>query len=420
MSGGHVNKFVAVGMTAALLLPMAGTAAAQEEKIFIGGLVWFDRNSDKKVNDAEPGVPNEKIVKIVKEDTGELVGEYTTDEKGVYSARDLPKAKYVVSVEVRGRYWTTTNKSATTEGGTVDFGVRGGSLIGYSFLDQNRDGSLQENEGERRLEPGTLNGKKLEIRPETNDFLVEDLPFGRYELVATDYRREGLTLWNTGSSSGLDWVTGKRVYDINENFASAPIDILYFNPKGDLAITTPALSPAKDVYVVGDEVEATFQITNKGEAPELPTFTTGAWSKTTLGHSDNVEPVPGSYDEFAVKSPLLPGQSLDVKIRVRFATTEPEQVNVLVRPSRWGDESFQDNVRIRSIKVAEKSAESSTPPASSTTTAPPTTTTTQAVAKAGNSGLASTGASPLGFLALGALLLAAGLGTFFVARRRRS
>jgi LPXTG-motif cell wall-anchored protein len=43
------------------------------------------------------------------------------------------------------------------------------------------------------------------------------------------------------------------------------------------------------------------------------------------------------------------------------------------------------------------------------------------VAKAGsNSGLASTGASPLGFLGLGALLLAAGFGAFFVARRRRS
>jgi LPXTG-motif cell wall-anchored protein len=219
----------------------------------------------------------------------------------------------------------------------------------------------------------------------------------------------------------LDWVTGKRVYDIDDRFTSAPIDIRYFNPKGDLAISTPVLSPAKDVYVVGDEVEATFQITNKGEAPESPTFTTGKWSLTTLAHSDNVEPTPGSYDEFAVKSPLLPGQSIDVKIRVRFDTTEPVQVNVLVRPSRWGDDPFKDNVRVVPIKIAERSAEISTPPASSTTTAPPATTTTRAVAKAGDkSGLASTGASPLGFLALGALLLAAGLGAFFVARRRRS
>jgi LPXTG-motif cell wall-anchored protein len=417
-----VRKLFAVAMTAALLLPAAGTAAAQEEKIFIGGLVWFDRNSDTKLNPIEPGVPNEKIIKIVKQDTGELVGEYTTDEKGMYSARDLPKAKYVVTVEVRGRYWTSGKNRVTTEGGTVDFGVRGGSLIGYSFLDQNRNGSIEENEGERRLEPGTLNGKKLQIRPETNDFLVEDLPFGRYELVATDYHRDGLTLWDTQSSSGLDWVTGKRVYDINENFSSAPIDILYFNPKGDLAITTPAVSPAKDVHVVGDEVDVTFQLTNKGEAPEAPTFTTGEWSKTTLSHSPGIEPRPGSYDEFTVKSPLLPGQSLDVKIRARFDSTKIEYVNALVRPSKWGDDPFADNVRRQPIKVVEKGAETTTSPASTTTTAPATTTTTTpAVAKAGDkSGLASTGASPLGFLALGALLLAAGLGAFFVARRRRS
>jgi LPXTG-motif cell wall-anchored protein len=42
------------------------------------------------------------------------------------------------------------------------------------------------------------------------------------------------------------------------------------------------------------------------------------------------------------------------------------------------------------------------------------------VAQAGTkAGLASTGASPLGFLALGALLLAAGTSAFFLARRRR-
>ncbi|MDT7790546.1 MAG: hypothetical protein QOF58_8965 [Pseudonocardiales bacterium] len=415
-----MRKLFAVATTAVLLLPVAGTAAAQEEKVFIGGLVWFDRNSDMKPNPAEPGVANEKIVKIVKEDTGELVGEYTTDKDGIYVARDLPKAKYVVTVEVRGRYWTTTKDRATTEGGTVDFGVRGGSLIGYSFLDQNRNGSLDANEGEHSLEPGTLNGKKLEVQP-NNQFVVEDLPFGRYELVATDYRRDGLTLWDTKTSSGLDWVTGRRVYDIDENFSSAPIDILYFNPKGDLAITLPELSPAKDVYVVDDEADATFRITNKSEAPELPTFTTGEWAKNTLSYSAGIELVPGSWDEFAVKSPLLPGQSLDVKIRVKLSATDVEKVNVLVRPSKWGDDPFRNNVQIRPIKVVQKGAEtttSTTSPAETTTT---TTTTTPAVAKVGNkTGLASTGASPLGFLALGALLLAAGLSAFFVARRRRS
>lgn len=416
-----MRKLFAVATTAALLLPVAGTATAQEEKVSIGGLVWFDRDSDVVRNPGEPGVPNEKIIKIVKEDTGELVGEYTTDDKGIYVARDLPKAKYVVTVEVRGRYAISGKNRATTEGGTVDFGVRGGYLVGYSFLDQNRNGSLDANEGEHRLEPGTLNGKKIELRPEDGQFAFEDLPFGRYELVATDYRRDGLTLRDTKTSSGLDWVTGKRVYDIDENFSSAPIDILYFNPKGDLAITMPELAPAKDVYVVGDEVEATFRITNDSEAPELPTFTTGEWGKNTLSYSQGIEPVPGTYDEFAVKSPLLPGQSLDVKLRVKLDATNEGKVNVLVRPSKWGDDPFKNNVQIRPIKVVQKStAEPSAPTSPSETTAPTTTTTPVVTNVSKKDDLAFTGASPLGFLGLGALLLTAGLSAFFVARRRRS
>ncbi|SDP91950.1 SdrD B-like domain-containing protein [Lentzea jiangxiensis] len=138
-----MRKLCAAAMAAAFLLPVAGTAAAQDE-ISIEGLVWFDRNEDGKTA-GEPGVPNEKIVKIVRDGSGELVGEHATGADGRYGVRDLPAGRYVVSVEVAGRYAPTGRRSVTTGGGTVDFGVRGGRLIGHSFLDQNRNGGMDAN-----------------------------------------------------------------------------------------------------------------------------------------------------------------------------------------------------------------------------------------------------------------------------------
>ncbi|MET8758252.1 LPXTG cell wall anchor domain-containing protein [Lentzea sp. NPDC004782] len=406
-----MKKISAVVMTAALVLPAVATsAAAEDEKITVDGLVWLDRDQNTKHDPSEPVLGNWRGVQVKKVGTDEVVGEFPTDANGRYRA-ELPAGRYIMTVLANGEY-STTNGMTRLVGSTAtfDFGLRGASIAGRSFADMNRDGLRQADE--ELLSPGTLNGKPVPMPREDGQFSVEDLPYGKYKFVPADYTSHRLVLAAPN---------GTFEFTLGELEGPSPLDVRYIKPKGDLTISTPALSPAKDVYVVGDEVEATFQITNKGEAPESPTFTTGKWSLTTLAHSDNVEPTPGSYDEFAVKSPLLPGQSIDVKIRVRFDSTEPEQVNVLVRPSRWGDDPFKDNVRIVPIKVAERSAEISTPPASSTTTAPPATTTTPAVAKAGDkSGLASTGASPLGFLALGALLLAAGLGAFFVARRRRS
>jgi LPXTG-motif cell wall-anchored protein len=405
-----VKKISAVVMTAALVLSAVATsAAAEDEKITVDGLVWLDHDQNTKHDPAEPVLGNWRGVQVKKADTDEVVGEFPTDADGRYRA-ELPAGRYIVTVLANGEY-STTNGMTRLVGSTAtfDFGLRGASITGRSFADRNRDGLRQPDE--ELLSPGTLNGKPVPMPREDGQFSVEDLPYGKYKFVPADYTSHRLVLAEPN---------GTFEFTLGELEGPSPLDVRYVKPKGDLAITVPVVSPAKDVYVVGDEVDVAFQIVNKGELPEMPTFTTGMWSLTTLGHSDNVEPTPGSYDQFAVKSPLPPGQSLDVRIRARFTTTEPVSVNVLVRPSRWGDDNFKDNVQIKPIKVVEKGAETTTPPASTTTTAAPTTTTT-AVAKAGTrSGLASTGASPLGFIALGSLLLAAGLGVFFVARRRRS
>jgi hypothetical protein len=406
-----VQKTFAVAMTAALLLPTVATSAAAQDQITFDGLIWFDRNGNATKDADEPVRANVPGVRVLDAATKQEVARASTDAAGRYSVTLPAGPEYRLETLDMLVYGNTTEPIwFRKEGGTFNFGQRGGVLTGLSYLDLNRNGARDE--GEEALSPGTINGKAVDVQPDGRYALV-DLPRGKYEFVVAEHRGKRVLL--DGKAT--------QTFDVGTE-EPTKADFRFWKPKGDLAITAPAASPAKDVYVVGDEVDVTFQITNKGEAPEEPTFSTGSWSKATLGYSDNIEPTPGSYDEFAVKSPLLPGKSIDVKIRVRLAGTDVEDLNALVRPSKWGDDPFGDNTRRQPIKVVEKGATTeptTTTSSSSATTAPTSTTTTTAVAKAGNkSGLASTGASPLGLLALGSVLLAAGLSAFFVARRRRS
>ncbi|WP_439662272.1 SdrD B-like domain-containing protein [Lentzea sp. HUAS TT2] len=416
-----MKKLGAVAMTAAFVLTAVGTPAlAQEEKISIGGLVWFDRDGDRKVGAEEAGLAGEKVVKITKD--GELVGEYTTDDKGMYSARDLPAGKYEVTASTGGRYKNTTPYRVVTEGGTVDFGVQGRSIAGLSFYDKNLDGRPQADE--ERLSPGTLNGKPIAVSGEGGVFSVEDLPAGKYEFVAADYTARGLTLVEPLGTLPIDWATGRIEFTLGELEGPGPLNAVYADAKADIALEF-AITPAKDVYTVGDQIDLKVTLSNKGNAPVAPTFVLGSFGAKLLSHSDNVTLSPGTDEDFSLNDKILPGKQAEVALKIELNDVTYTEVHAMARFNfgRLPDVNRRNNVAVKPIKIVEKGAETTTPPSSSTPTAAPTTTTTtdQAVAKAGNkSGLASTGASPLGFLGLGALLLAAGVGAFFVARRRRS
>jgi LPXTG-motif cell wall-anchored protein len=142
-----------------------------------------------------------------------------------------------------------------------------------------------------------------------------------------------------------------------------------------------------------------------------------------LSSSSNVKSIGGHAYEFETVDKILPGDRVEVVLKVELNDTAFTEVWPIVR-FNFGylkDVDHKNNVVRLPIKVVEKSTSTSPTTPSSTGTTTPTITTTPAVAKAGNnSGLASTGASVLGFLGLGALLLAGGLGALFVARRRRS
>ncbi len=413
-----MRKYLAVAMTAALVLPATGVAAAQDEKITIDGLVWIDRNGNKVRDAGEVVLPNEPGGSIVKVDTGETVAEFSTDAGGKYRVENLPAGKYRVELAAIAKnefHILVPAKHRVTEGGTVDLRFLGGNVQGASFLDANQDNVRQADE--ELLNPGTLNGKPVPMPGEDGKFIVDDLRFGDFTFVAADHSAKKYQLVD---GTNVDKATRTLNFKLEslEN-SHKLVDVRNVRIKGDLAIETPVVLPAKDAYLVGDEVDVQLKITNKGTAAEQPEFMLMLWgtSAKTLSFSGNVTSARDNGDTFKAKEPLAPGQTLDVKLRVKFLTTELESVHVIVVHSKWGNDPMANNNVKLPVRIVEKGAETTTPTTSPTTT----TTTTPAVANVSKKdGLASTGASPLGFLSLGSLLLLAGAGAFLVARRRRS
>ncbi|RDI29697.1 SdrD B-like domain-containing protein [Lentzea flaviverrucosa] len=415
-----MKKLFAVTTTAAFVLTSVGAPAfAQEDEISIGGLVWLDRNGDRVAGD-EPGLAGEKAVRIAKADGGEVVGEYTTDAEGRYAAKDLPAGKYRVSF-ISDRYRLTTVPNVVTEGGAVDFGAQGYGVAGRSFFDRNGDGLRQADED--LLSPGTLNGKPIAVSREDGQFSVEDLPAGEYEFIAADYTQRGLALVEPKGTEQIDWATGELRFKLGELEGPAPLDALYLEAKADIAVSA-AVTPTKDTHTVGDRAQVEVTLSNKGNVPVTPSVVMAEFAVKVLKHSDNVKFVEGRHDDFETTRKILPGEQARVTFEVELNDVTFDEVWPIVRFNfgHLKDVDRRNNVARLPIKVVEKGAETTAPVTSpSETTAAPTTTTTAAVAQAGNrSGLASTGASPLGFIGLGALLLAAGTSAFFVARRRRS
>lgn len=414
-----MKKLFAVATTAALALTAVGAPAfAQDEaKISIEGLAWLDRNGNRAHDQGEVVLANEQGGTIVKVSSGEVAATYSTDANGRYKVENLPAGKYRVELPAIARYNSSTSHpiERTTEGGTVNVRLYGSRVWGDSYVDANQDHTRQADE--QLLSPGTLNGTPVPMPDDKGHFVVDDLPFGDYTFVAADHADKKLRL---GDETNIDKVTRTEKFKL-ETFANfRSYDLRHVAIKGDFAVDVPVLTPAKDVYVLGDEADVVIKISNKGEVAEKASFVLASYDAETLSHSDNVVAYNHTGFEFESKDPIAPGKSIDVKLRVRFTSTEIESLHVIVRPSKYFKDPFKDNVAVRKLKVVEKSTAVPTSP--SETTAPTTTTTTTvpAVAKAGNSGLASTGASPLGFIALGGLLLAAGAGVFLVARRRRS
>ncbi len=428
-----MRRFFAVATTAALALITAGLpAAAQDDKITIEGLIFLDRDGDR-VHDADESPKAGIGMKAFDLDAREFKWTFTTGADGRYRAV-LPKGpKYSVGIDFNGDH--TANRAEWILGESrqgADFALNGYFVSGFTFADANGDG---EKQGDERTHTGKIKvaGRSVsgaEVNVETTSgpdgAYNVDLPLGDYTLTAPDLRSEGLAPAAPRSDRDIDWLTGTYRVTTAADIRNKRLDLRYFTPKPDAAIEDVTVSPDKDTYTVGEQVDLKVELVNKGDLPgtlSVIMFNLAATDVELLSLSDNVTGGPQSFDTVAK---VLPGQSLTVEMKLRLVGTGLEEIYPFLHPNVGGfkdvDRTNQGQAFRKLIKVVEKGT--TTPPSeTTTTTAPPTTTTTTApvVPQAGSkSGLASTGVSPLGFIALGGLLLVAGAGVFLVARRRRS
>ncbi|SMD08197.1 hypothetical protein [Lentzea albidocapillata] len=421
-----MRTIFAVGATAALVLLATGAPAlAQNEKINIAGQVFHDRNGDNTY-DAGDGVRAWGVgVRITDQVSGQ-VHTLPVGANGRYGIFNLPKSTYLVENLDVTNY--TSSKTSYTTSETLtngDFPLVGHVVRGTSYLDANGDGAKQADEravaGEIKVVGKAKDGSPVDVSktPGSDGTYAIDLPLGEFTLT-TPLNDEGFVLGKPASATDVDWATGTRTITVASTGKTEQVDLRYITAAANITVKG-SLSPAKDTYLVGEEITAKVQLINTGNAPVMPTIGLGRFHAKLIRYSDSL--AADTSTQFELKRKIVPGETAEIELTFTPTGTIFTGLQLVVFDPMRGlkDVDSTDNMLQIAVTVVEKGAETTAPTTSTTTSAPTTTTTTPAVAGAGNSsGLASTGASPLGFLAIGALLLAAGTSAVFVARRRRS
>ncbi|ONI82271.1 hypothetical protein ALI22I_39790 [Saccharothrix sp. ALI-22-I] len=436
---GRIMAVFAVVSAAALTSPLA---AAQENTVTLEGLVWFDRNANGVVDEGEPPLAGGRGVRVF--NGKEFIGEYGTDANGRYKVEGLLNTQLSIFSHNTDVYEATTTSSFfPTGGGTFDFGIRGGTVRGFSFVDFDKDGTRQTHESDvpapstLRLvtdcvdDPvgvGCVDG--VDVAPPTRgvngEYAFNDVPLGLQSLVVADRRPElklaqPLTEYDVDPESRRKGVVVRVGETTRADVRYVPLDI-------DFVVGEPRVEPAKDAYRIGDEVTMTVSVTNRGEAADKATFVMFGSTPHFVAASDAlVVRHPGQ--DFELRDMLEVGQTVEFSLTYRLDNPEFDRFHLFARPVsvlNRRDVNTRDNHAIVLLEYLPAEP-TTTPPTDTTTTTAPTSTTTAtttttnvAMVQAGGSGLASTGATPLPFLAIGVLLLVGGGAlTFLAARRRR-
>ncbi|WP_461123568.1 hypothetical protein [Saccharothrix stipae] len=422
---GRLTAVIAVVGAAALAGPLA---VAQDDTVTLEGLVWFDRDADGVVDAGEPPLVNRLPVEVYNASTKAFLGEYRTDANGRYKAVDLPDVPLAIYNRNAGIFEATTPATfnPVSGGGTFDFGVRGGTVRGFSFFDLDRDGVRQTHEPDVPGAPTVrLVHGIVDVAPATRgvggEYEFTDVPVGSDVSIVADNAPE-LKLAPPVTEHDIDPATRQKKIVVRAGEATR-VDVRYTYLDADFVAGAPRLEPARDAYRVGDVVTLVVPVTNRGEASDNPAMVVFGATPEFLSANDLVKVIsPGQ--EFSLHHPIAVGETVDVRLTYRLDDPEFDQFHLLIRPfSALGhkETNFGDNHAKVPLKYTTGEQTTTTSPTATTTTATTTTTTTAAVAQVagGSSGLASTGASPLSFLAVGVLLLGAGALTFLAARRRR-
>ena len=417
-------------------------ANAQEGIVTVEGRVWFDRDADGAPEAGEPPLvwTSRTVVQVFAEGTKQWLGESTTDADGRYRISGLPAGTgFAIYNRTASHYEATTGDSLhDVGGGTYDFGVRGGTLTGSVFVDSDRDGVKQPHE--KAVTGGDtvrlLHGDAAVVvlpAPEWREdgtYAYHDLAFGRHVLLAQD-RWPDFKVAPTAGEHDVDPKTREKWFQVVEADAHRA-DVRYTRLDADFAVDGVRLEPAREAHRIGDEVTLVASVTNRGEAADVPEFTVFDDVPEFVRASDNLEVTDPMGIEFGLREPLEAGKTTEVRLTYRLDDPAIGRIHLFVRPvSKLGraDVNAEDNHAIVSLAYLPGETATTTPtpttPGPGATGAPtPGGTTTPGgaavVAATGGSGLASTGAAPLGIALTGLLLLGGGALVLLAARRRRA
>ncbi|MFJ6670644.1 hypothetical protein ACIQMJ_05995 [Actinosynnema sp. NPDC091369] len=416
--------FTAVGV-ATLVSPLA---VAEENTVTLEGLVWFDRNANGVVDAGEPPLADGRGVEVFDVATKSLIKAYGTDANGRYRAEGLPDVPLSIRTPNTDIFEATTPSTfnPVSGGGRFDFGVRGGTVRGFSFNDANRDGVRQTFEGDVPGAPTVrLIGGIVDIAPATRgvkgEYEFRDVPVGTWMpmSIVADLPPE-LKLAEPVSGFDIDPKTRQKPFVVRAG-ETARVDVRYTHLDADFVAGAPRLEPARDAYRVGDVVTLVVPVTNRGEARDNPDMVVFGSTPEFVGAADHVRVItPGQ--EFSLRDPIAVGETVDVRLTYRLDKPEFDRFHLLIRPfSALGhkETNLGDNHAIVPLKYTTGEQPTTTTPPTSTTATTTTTAPALVQVSSGTSGLARTGAAPLPLLAVGGLLIGGGVLTFLAARRRR-
>lgn len=307
----------------AVLIVITCTPFAHAEEGALVTVFW-DRNTNGVRDEGEPGYRNAEVA--LRDESGQE-SVVRTAADGTYR---LPRAgRWTVSHE-ETKFVTTTPTTVESDGGAVEFGVRGAEVCGTVWLDSDFDRQISEREIR-------IAGHRISVVDDPDHsttsaadgtYCLHDLPAGPNRLQSEDRARVDGTAWifhkrafdSFESASKFDVLTGKTLTDINvPGSVITGYDSGFHEPRG-MGANAGMITVDKidyDGVHVGDELIVQCEFTVDGNAPDL--------RAATLTFPDGLKVVRASGDHGLDDVPqevVVDGQKVTVRTKDRMYTTE--------------------------------------------------------------------------------------------------
>ncbi|SDF57352.1 hypothetical protein SAMN05216553_102127 [Lentzea fradiae] len=425
---GIVHRAAAVGIVTSLVavpLALPGTAFAQNEdrpSSFMGGTVFNDLNGDGVRQEGEPGIKDAAV--LVKGTDGKAYP-YSTDAAGNWLVKYVQSDVYEVSY-VDSKLGGTTPSSVRVDvtdhsGHSISFGLRGGSICGVAWMDENSDGERQAGEGPVSGRLVYLHGTDRQAHSGADGgYCFDGLGPGEYRLFSSRLQADRLVLTKGGGDSKFDWVSAlSQPVVVGKGEQVTGIDSGYVVPRADLkAVQVLINRPGggatdENDFRVGDVIEVYGSVTPNGDVPE------SIGGVLTLPEGLRIEAAVGGLGDTAV----IRGQEVHAVHgdKKHQGLVEFLGARVVVEKEftggeiKWQVQGFlpdtdpSNDVLTRTINALPAQTQPQTQPQGGAPVAAP----------AKTAGLANTGVDPVAAGAIGLGALALGGLALFGARRRQ-